>query len=586
MEPGTSSQLLARDAEQLLAAERGLLDRLVALAAALDPRGADEETARLLRRHVDDRFLLVVVGEVKAGKSSFLNALLGAELCAVGPTPLTDRIHVLQWGATPAERRIEEFLVERDVDLELLREISLVDTPGTNSILKQHSTLTERFVPRADLVFFLTSIDRPLSESEDGFLGLIADRWRKKVAFLLTKIDGRERSDVEAVIAWIRRSVLERHGFEPTVLPVSTRIEREGGDGGLAAVRDFVRRTLAAGEKMRLKLDSPVRSAQALLDTLGRTLEERAGVLERDWRAVQDLDRQVEQAARDLEERSHRFLTEMNALFAACEGRAEEFFDRHARLRALAFGKGEAPLKDRFEREVLAELEAKYREAAERATDWLTREEIALHERALQFVNERLGALDASRTLPSEPARFEYRRDEVFGAVAEGFRNECLALDLAGESRRFLALAETGMKRQLALTGGAVVVGAGSLALITKLSTLWFNAAGLLLALGLGLTSLAVLPAVRRRAVRQFREKLGALQRQVQDGFLRAVGDELSGARDRLRRAWEPWLLFHRSEASAIEERRREIADLARGIAELRDAIGRLGRGGDEAPDR
>lgn len=575
MEPSASSLLVAKDAEQLLATERTLLDRLVALAVAVDPRGADEESARMLRAHVEERFLLVVVGEVKAGKSSFLNALLGSDVCAVGPTPLTDRIHVLQWGATPAERVIEEYLVERDLDVELLRDVSLVDTPGTNSILRAHSTLTERFVPRADLVLFLTSIDRPYSESENHFLALIADRWRKKVVFLLTKIDGREPADVDAVVAWIRRSVLEHHGFEPVVLPISTRLERTGQDGGLEAVRAFVRTTLAAGEKMRLKLESPARSAQALLDTLRATLEARATTLDRDYRAVQDLERQVEQAALDLKERSHRFLTEMNELFVACEGRAEEFFDRHARLKALAFGKGEGPLRDRFEREVLSELAAKYREASQRATDWLTREEIALHERSTQFVQERLCGLDQSRTLPNEPARFEYRRDQLFGGIAEKFGSESLALDLPGESRRFLEAAEVGMKQQLALTGGAVVVGAGSLALLTKLSSLWWNAAGLLLALGLGLTGLAVLPAVRRRAVRQFRSRLQALREQVQAGYLRAIGDEIDGARDRLRRAWEPFLLFHRSEASAAEERRRELLELARAFAELRTEVAR-----------
>ena len=576
MESTASPQLVAKDAEQLLAAERELLDRVVALAAAVRPRSAEEDAARALRRHLDERFLLVVVGEVKSGKSSFLNALLGRDVCAVGPTPLTDRIAVLQWGATPGERLLEEFLVERDLDIELLREVSLVDTPGTNSILRQHSALTERFIPRADLVLFLTSIDRPYSESEDRFLALIAEQWRKKVVFLLTKIDGRSAADVETVVAWIRRNVLDRHRFEPVVLPISTRLEQQGADGGLAAVRERVRRTLAAGEKMKLKIESPARSAQALVEGLRARLDESATTLERDWRAVKDLDSQVEQAARGLKERSHRFLTEMQELFLACEARAEQFFDQHARLKALAFGKGEAPLRDRFEREVLSELQVRYAEASQRATDWLTREEIILHERSTQFVNERLRGLDRSRALPSDPARFEYRRDSLFAAIAETFTRESLALDLPGESRRFLERAETGMKRQLTLTGGAVVVGAGSLALLTKLSTLWWNAAGLLLALGLGLTGLAVLPAVRRRAVREFRVRLQALRTQIHAGYLTAIAAEVDGAHERLRRAWEPFLLFHRAEASAIEEQQTALATIARDLAALLDQVARI----------
>jgi len=120
------------------------------------------------------------------------------------------------------------------------------------------------------------------------------------------------------------------------------------------------------------------------------------------------------------------------------------------------------------------------------------------------------------------------------------------------------------------------VVGAGSLALLAKLSTLWWNAAGLLLALGIGLTGMAVLPAVRRRAVREFRARLQSLRAQVHAGYLAAIASEVDGARDRLRRAWEPFLLFHRAEASAIEERRTELANVARELAALRDQVARL----------
>jgi GTP-binding protein EngB required for normal cell division len=576
VDTSTTEPLVAKETEALLATERALLDRVAALAAAIRPGSDAAAAAELLRRHLEEPFLLVVVGEVKAGKSSFLNALLGTPACAVGPTPLTDRITVLRWGPVPAERTVEEFLIERDLDIELLREVSLVDTPGTNSILRQHSTLTERFIPRADLVLFLTSIDRPYSESEDRFLALVAEQWRKKVVFLLTKIDGRERADVEQVVAFVRRSVVERQRFEPVVLPISVKLERDGVDGGLAAVREHVRKALAAGEKMRLKLESPAASAQALVAQLAETLEQDSGTLDRDFRAVQDLERQVEQASSDLKEKAHRFLTETQELFDACEARAEQFFDQHARLKALAFGKGEGPLRDRFEREVLAELQAKYAAASQQATDWLTREEITLHERATQFVNERLRGLDAARTLPTEPARFEYRRDQLFASIADAFSRESAALDLGGESRRFLEQAETGMKRQLALTVGAVVVGAGSLALLTKLSSLWWNGAGLLLALGFGLTGLAVLPAVRRRAVREFRAKLLALRDQVRSGYLRAIAEEVDGARARLRRAWEPFLLFHRAEAGAAAERRREISLLRTELSALRDAVARL----------
>jgi len=47
--------------------------------------------------------------------------------------------------------------------------MNLVDTPGTNVILQRQQRLTEEYVPRADLILFVLSSDRPLTESEVYF---------------------------------------------------------------------------------------------------------------------------------------------------------------------------------------------------------------------------------------------------------------------------------------------------------------------------------------------------------------------------------------------------------------------------------
>jgi predicted GTPase len=69
----------------------------------------------------------------------------------------------------------------------LLAELSIVDTPGTNAVIRQHEALTTHFIPRADLVLFVTSADRPFTESERAFMAQIRD-WGKKVVLILTKL--------------------------------------------------------------------------------------------------------------------------------------------------------------------------------------------------------------------------------------------------------------------------------------------------------------------------------------------------------------------------------------------------------------
>ncbi len=72
--------------------------------------------------------------------------------------------------------------------MEILRQCHLVDTPGTNALDRSHEALTTHYVPRADLVLFVTSADRPFSESERVFLEQIRE-WGKKVVVAVNKID-------------------------------------------------------------------------------------------------------------------------------------------------------------------------------------------------------------------------------------------------------------------------------------------------------------------------------------------------------------------------------------------------------------
>jgi len=172
------------------------LERLLAVSRAVEADETSTEELRTLLAHLDETFLVVIVGEVKSGKSSLLNALLRSDVCAVGPTPVTDRINILRYGDREETREPEAYIVERFVPSERLKGLAIVDTPGTNSIVRRHEEITRGFLPRADLVLFVTSCDRPYSESENAFLHLISDRWRRKIVFVLTKTDIKEPGEL------------------------------------------------------------------------------------------------------------------------------------------------------------------------------------------------------------------------------------------------------------------------------------------------------------------------------------------------------------------------------------------------------
>ena len=122
---------------------------------------------------------------------------------------------------------------------DLLRDVHIVDTPGTNAIIREHEQLTAEFVPRADLVLFVTSADRPFTETERAFLETIRD-WGKKIVIVINKVDIFERrAELDEVLdVRPRRRRGACSGMTPEIFPVSARLalrakqRRAGAVGG------------------------------------------------------------------------------------------------------------------------------------------------------------------------------------------------------------------------------------------------------------------------------------------------------------------------------------------------------------------
>ena len=316
-------------------------------------------------------FLLVVVGEFNSGKSSLVNALLGEDLLPEGPTPTTDRIQLLEYGEEGREEG-EGFLRLRKPH-PLLRTLALVDTPGTNALLEHHEVLTRTFLPRADLILFVTSADRPLTRSEAEFLRLIRD-WGKKVVLVVNKADLLSEEDREAVARYVAEGARAVLGEEVPLFLVSARRGKEGRDEGLLRLRDHVAEVIAM-KALPLKLS-------AALGVLRRLLVEGEGALEAEaeevgqalatCEALEDLLRRhvarvrrdfagqvalVERVFREVEERGHRFLDETVRL-----GRLPDL------LNAKAF-------RERFLKEVVQDAGARLERAVGEALRWLARRE-------------------------------------------------------------------------------------------------------------------------------------------------------------------------------------------------------------------
>ena len=158
---------------------------------------------------------------------------------------------------------------------ELLRDVHIVDTPGTNAIIREHEQLTADFVPRADLVLFVTSADRPFTETERAFLETIRG-WGKKIVdrhqqgrHLRAQPRTSRRSsgfvrNVGAAAVWHHARNLSGERA-PRASREAGRAVVCGGAAVSSRLRQFITATIwTKRSRFRLKLANPLGVGQAL----------------------------------------------------------------------------------------------------------------------------------------------------------------------------------------------------------------------------------------------------------------------------------------------------------------------------------
>lgn len=327
------SDVLSISRESMVAEQKefltGLIDFLRAECPLLEEVSLLEDSVKQL----DELFLVVIVGEFNSGKSAVVNAMLGGEIVPEGILPTTNEITVIKWAdvRNGEEERVEQQsdgLFVRYTGADLLKEINIVDTPGTNVILERQQRLTEEFIPRADLVLFVLSADRPFTDSEVRFLKYVRE-WGKKVVFVVNKVDLLANNDeVNEVVEFVENNakrLLSVQGAK--AIPVSAKRATEAkvecryamGDEGSGVltpveqeylsgsqkwkssrfenleshVRDFLLGTGGTPESMRLKLQTPLFVAEALMDAAQKQLQSELDVLRQDAESIKLVQSQL-----------------------------------------------------------------------------------------------------------------------------------------------------------------------------------------------------------------------------------------------------------------------------------------------------
>ena len=583
--------LLPSDASDLIDAERKLLGRLRALLLQLEPESDEDERVDALVEQLDELFLVVLVGEFNSGKSTVLNALFGEKLMEEGPIPTTTQITIVRHGEKKMTRQRTESIVERRFPSPVLQYVHIVDTPGTNSIIQKHQRLTEEFIPRADLVLFVTSYDRPLTESERQFLSYIRESWGKELVFIVNKADlARDEASLEQVIEHIKGGCREMMDFEPEVYPVSAELAFAAKTSNKESVGEtlwersryaplerLITQTLAGPQRLSRKLLSPLDTANAVLDRARRRLSQREKIVREDENVITALDEHLRHHEKELKEGYRRHLSEIDNLLYQLERRGLQFFEDTFRISRLELLRDRDRYKQEFSRQVLRDTNHQIESHITDAVDWLTEHALELWNSTLRRFAERVRAVGENRPVPDDDT-YAYNRAEMVRRMMKEAERRTDIYDIEDESRRTLENARSTAYMMQYLEAGAAGLGALGIALIAATSLDIVGGLGLATAGGLSVAGFSLLPRRKRQASDALKREVAALREEVHESLSWQFDQEIKNLLKGVREATQPYRDLVRDERVLVEESGERLESIRGEVKKLRDRVNEMGR--------
>ncbi|MEP6809154.1 MAG: dynamin family protein [Chthoniobacterales bacterium] len=475
---------------------------------------ADVEGTQILRArlaNVQSAALLVIVGEVKAGKSSFLNALVGEEVCRAAPEPCTVQIQELVYGPERSVVALGNQWERRYLPKEVLRELSLVDTPGTNSILHDHQTITENYIPQSDLVVFVVSATNPHTATAWELLTLIRKEWHRKMVFVLQQADRASARELTTNRAHVEQYARERGVKNPTVFTLSAKLEMEGEpNSGFAEFREFLRYGIECGEVWRTKVEGSYQTIRTVMAKLLTHLREEKSAIAEERAFYKGLVANVEARQKKADSLKSSIVGQLAATYDQVARESEDQFADNLRFgeifrRAIPFAGNKE--NDNW----VGELKARFHNSrvelareAPRIAQSLLAEMQALTEEMRLHINRREERIRESVILPETAGRLEML--EQLKAKLASLRvveiNQ-IVHDTVGEAADI---------RKLTIAGSGLVV-IGALVLMLSLHSWVALLGGAFLGLGV-LLLVSGLFWRRTGLLRDFRQKLGASRKE------------------------------------------------------------------------
>jgi len=568
--------ILTKKQKELLSRERELLNQIQ---ITLVEYGVDEKDQKALIdsiHQLDDFFLLVVVGEFNSGKSAFINALMGERLLEEGVTPTTTKVNILRYGQDTGKKALSENIESLTLDADYLKEISIVDTPGTNAIVREHEEITSLFVPRSDLILFVTSADRPYTESERIFLEQIQS-WGKKVVLVINKIDILQTPEsLEEIRDFVAENAKKILKVDPEIFPVSAQqaLKAKTGEPALwaesrfEALENYILKTLDQESRLKLKLMNPLGVGKRLASQYAEFFEDRLKLLKDDLSLIKDVEEQLSVFQNDMLESFDLRISDIVKVLLEMEQRGEDFFSEYIRLARIVDLMKKEKIQQIYEDQVVANVPDLVEAKVTAIIDWLVDSNLRQWQAITSHIAE--GRQKHKGRMVGDIGNFIYDRERLITSIRDKATSVIESYDKTREADEIARRSQNAVAATAAISAGAVGLGTLVTILATTMAT---DVTGILLAGVMAALGLFIIPTRRRNAKKEMRQKVKSMRDQLTTSLTDHFSHEINRSLQQIQDTIKPYTRFVRSESEKNQEAHQKLNSYLTEIIQLSDEI-------------